>query len=74
MDKPIVKYHHNKLPAPKIVIGEPTHIFPAEMMTRDDGVIQRMYGLTKTDDVVAYDATTGSIETNNIIYVLETNK
>lgn len=71
MCKPVVEYHCNKLPAPTLKIGESAYIFPAELMVReDDNVVQRKYGLTKTDEIVSIDPENGSFETNSVIYVL----
>lgn len=66
--KQIVQYHHDNTPAPKIEIGSPVYLFPAEMMTTDEGVVQRKYGLTKTKKVVSINE--GSFETTDTVYVL----
>ncbi len=71
MCKPVVEYHCNKLPAPTLKIGESAYIFPAELMIReDDNVVQRKYGLTKTDEIVFVNPEDGSFETFSVRYVL----
>lgn len=71
MCKPVVEYHCNKLPSPTLNVGESAYIFPAELMIReDDNVVQRKYGLTKTDEIVSIDPEDGSFETNSVRYVL----
>jgi hypothetical protein len=71
--KAIVEYHYDTVPAPVLIVGECAHIFPAEMMIReDDNVVQRKYGLTKTDVITSVNVD-GSFETQNTLYVLVTN-
>lgn len=72
MSKNIIEYHHDNLPPPKVEIGKCAYIFPTELMTRDDGVVQRKYGLTKTGIVLAHDSETGIFYTSDTKYVLRT--
>ena len=72
--KAIVEYHYDTVPAPVLIVGECAHIFPAEMMIReDDNVVQRKHGLTKTDVITSVNDD-GSFETQNTLYVLVTNR
>lgn len=70
--KAIVEYHYDTVPAPVLIVGECAHIFPAEMMIRDDNVVQRKHGLTKTDAITSVNDD-GSFETQSTLYVLVTN-
>ena len=71
--KAIVEYHYDTVPAPVLIVGECAHIFPAEMMIReDDNVVQRKHGLTKTGVITSVNDD-GSFETQNTLYVLVTN-
>jgi hypothetical protein len=71
--KAIVEYHYDTVPAPVLIVGECAHIFPAEMMIReDDNVVQRKHGLTKTGMIISVNDD-GSFETQNTLYVLVTN-
>ena len=71
--KAIVEYHYDTVPAPVLIVGECAHIFPAEMMIReDDSVVQRKHGLTKTGVITSVNVD-GSFETQNTLYVLVTN-
>lgn len=70
MTQAIIEYHHINLPAPKIEIGKCAYIFPTELMTREDGVIQRKYGLTKTGIIIGHDVLTGNFYTKECKYVL----
>lgn len=71
MCKPVVEYHCDNLPPPTLNIGESAYIFPAELMVREeDNVVQRKYGLTKTDEIVSIDSEDGSFETFSVRYVL----
>jgi hypothetical protein len=71
--KAIVEYHYDTVPAPVLIVGECAHIFPAEMMIReDDNVVQRKHGLTKTGVITSVNVD-GSFETQNTLYVLVTN-
>lgn len=73
-NKPIIVYHYDNTPAPKIEIGKPVYLFPAELEEVNyDGVpkIQRKYGLTKTSNVISYDVQSGTFETWDAIYVLQ---
>lgn len=72
--KAIINYHHDTVPAPKLIIGECAYIFPTEMMVRctDDGteIVQRKHGLTKTGQVTSIHE--GTFETDSTVYVLVT--
>lgn len=71
--KAIVEYHYDTVPAPVLIVGECAHIFPAEMMIReDDNVVQRKHGLTKTGMIISVNDD-GSFETPSTVYVLVTN-
>jgi len=71
--KAIVEYHYDTVPPPVLIVGECAHIFPAEMMIReDDNVVQRKHGLTKTGIITSVNVD-GSFETQNTLYVLVTN-
>lgn len=71
--KAIVEYHYDTVPAPVLIVGECAHIFPAEMMIReDDNVVQRKHGLTKTGVITSVNDD-GSFETQSTLYVLVTN-
>lgn len=70
MTKNIVEYHHDNLPPPKVEIGKCAYIFPTELMTREDGIVQRKYGLTKTDIIIGHDVLTGNFYTKECKYVL----
>ena len=72
MSKNIIEYHHDNLPPPKVEIGKCAYIFPEELMTREDGVIQRKYGLSKTDKIISINDN-GIFETENTIYSLVAN-
>ena len=72
--KAIVEYHYDTVPAPVLIVGECAHIFPAEMMIReDDNVVQRKHGLTKTDVITSINWEDCSFETQSTLYVLVTN-
>ena len=65
--KAIVEYHYDTVPAPVLIVGECAHIFPAEMMIReDDNVVQRKHGLTKTGVITSVNDD-GSFETERKI-------
>ena len=67
--KAIVEYHYDTVPAPILIVGECAHIFPAEMMIReDDNVVQRKYGLTKTDMIISVNDD-GSFDTQSTLYI-----
>lgn len=74
--KAIIKYHHDTVPAPKLIIGECAYIFPTEMMVRcdDEGteIVQRKYGLTKTGKITAINIHDSTFETDSTVYMLVT--
>lgn len=67
----VVKYHGAHLNWDNIEVGKHAYLFPTELMVNERGALQRKHGLTKTDTVISFDRTTGTINTGHTTYILD---